>query len=78
VDPHNPRNRGQTEWAVLEALSTPTLEGLMRSWDALTCCSDYQVDAPVNLAVRVAREHGAVELEKRRDERAFGQGSVSA
>jgi hypothetical protein len=78
VVPNNASTPGQTEWAVLEALSTPTLEGFMRSWQVLSCCSDYEVDAPVNLAVRVALEHGAVELEKRRDERVFGQGSVSA
>lgn len=44
----------QTETFLIESFSRDELESLACAWEALAHCSNYEVDAPINLAVRVA------------------------
>lgn len=55
----------QTEAFLLQGWGTAELERNLVAWEALSLCDNYELDSPVNLALRVAASAAHEELWKR-------------
>jgi hypothetical protein len=65
VDVSNTAKKQIEPWLTLESIPAKDLIGLICSWRCLMRCDLYELDGPINLALRVSVEHGNNELEQR-------------